>query len=137
MSELQREADRNMDLTREQAIIEPKKMWKLDAGGYCGVLMDTKTMRRIVKEAIRHEAAIRDILQDDCDNLVSYAWGLAEPDLQKQRLVFYRDKCFSVQHRIELFQARRPQTVDFYDVTDRQEALRLHAVWNEGNENDE
>ena len=106
-----------------------KNMFNVPAQGiYCGLLMPTKVMRKVMKVQSEATRAIRKILYDYIDEIYPTDWTLAnnvdeDGKILKQVTIYYTtDDTDAVERRIGLFKPRQPQKVDVYIVPTREVA---------------
>ena len=109
-----------------------KNLFKLTAQGiYCGVLVPTSVMRKVMKVENQAMNEIRKILHDSLEELYPAEWTLANNkntsgEILKQITIDYttnnRDE---VNRRVSLFKPRQPERCDVYIVPNREIAEKI------------
>lgn len=107
---------------------QPKVLWKIDPGCYCGLLIPTEAMRRIMKLQAKYQAAVRDIFNDYASECVAYDWTINEDWKEtRQVTVYHTDGSNSVADRIRLFKVMPPKRQEYYEVS-REEAKQIASA---------
>ena len=108
----------------------PQVAWKLNAGGYLGVLMPRHVMKKLIRLAAKHEEAVKAVLEEHESELYAHDWTINQDweEVGKQITVTYVDPdepwCSAVRGRIDLFRPNQPERVEFYHCT-REEAEQI------------
>lgn len=82
-----------------------KTYFTINAGCYCGLIMEKRLGVRMSKLLLRQQEEIKELLSANIDETETYNWTLAYPD-NKQTIVPYinpNDKDLQKQQRIDLF----------------------------------
>lgn len=105
-----------------------EQYFKMDALGYCGVMMDKDIMKKVVALQQEYSSKLRELLHKHEDRLVAYDWTMSYLGKYKTRKAVYAKYISSyqkVKDRIKLFKISPPETVEnFLETTDRKEAER-------------
>lgn len=111
-----------------------KKMYDLNAGMYCGLLMEEDVMKQVLKAQYRYINEIKKIFNSNKEKLRPSYWTLAnkkdeEGNIKKQVTVkFFKQDCIQedIEYRIKLFKVEQPKHVkELYIVKDYEEAERI------------
>lgn len=100
-----------------------KKMYELNAGGYCGVYMEEDVMKQIIEEQEKYTNTIKKILNDNKDKLLVKNWTLANrkngDKIEKQIIIDYAIKDDDVDTRIKLFTVEQPKQIKELYILDK------------------
>lgn len=92
-----------------------EELWYLGHNGLCGFFTKRKVMQQIMKKITKFEEDIKNILEENIDDVYTYSWTLHNimdgDKIKKQRAVHYisnEDKKI----RLKIFKAQRPERMD-------------------------
>ena len=103
-------------------------MYKLDANGYCGLLMPKHVMEKAAKLIHKHQLAMRELFKENKEELEISHWSMSScPDPVYIDFILGKDKEFDVvESRIKLFKVPEIKAVDeLYIVKDYNEAKEI------------
>jgi hypothetical protein len=103
-----------------------ERLYNYSAGGFCGVLMPEKVMKKIAKINAEYSREVRRILNDNKEFLYASDWTMAYEEGKPAAYVYYTKEGEDVQHRIDLFKAAKPEyRGEVYLVKDREQAEQI------------
>lgn len=119
-------------LEKEKKLIN-QRLYDFPAGGFCGVIMPEKVMRKITKLNAKYSAEIKKILTEQKDELHASEWTLANKmngdKIEKQvtiNYVYKQHPWITIEDRIKLFEPPKPRYIkECYLVSTMEEAKEI------------
>lgn len=96
------------------------------AGGYCGLILDVKTTKKVIKLQIEYNEKIQKLLTERKEFLRPSNWTMSDYKGFGGNVVYcnYIDSSRSVEDQIKLFKIQKPTRIENFLDTDNREVAK-------------